>query len=96
MAPSMAIMPVSGSQICGFLPEYQGEIVDINPGFGDVLVGYTGTSAVSVGALYGTLVAPRAKVTVENGVSLLGAIFAGTVEVHQDSAVVHYPFNSHG
>jgi hypothetical protein len=70
-----------------------GEIVDLNPGFGDILVGYTGTNAVSVGALYGTLVAPRAKVTVENGISLIGAIFAGTVEVHQDSAVIHYPFN---
>lgn len=70
-----------------------GEIVDINPGFGDVLLGYTGTSAINVGAFYGTIVAPRARVTVLNGKVILGAIFAGSVEIHQDSAVLHYPFN---
>lgn len=70
-----------------------GEIVDITPGLGDILVGYTGTSALNLGAFHATIVAPRAKVTVLNGNVVLGAIFAQTVEIHQDSVVLHYPFN---
>lgn len=71
-----------------------GDIVDINGAvIGDTLIGYTGNFPVTLGAFYGTIVAPNARVVVANGVSALGAIFASSVEVHQDSAVVHHPFN---
>ena len=71
-----------------------GELVDVDPAVhGDVLVGYSGTTAVTTSAFQATLVAPNAKVSVANGVSFLGAIFAASVEAHQDSFVAHFPFN---
>jgi len=71
-----------------------GTISDTNASIiGDTLIGYLGTQAISVNTVYGTVVAPRAKVTVANQNWVFGAIFASTIEVHQDSGVMHYPFN---
>ncbi|HVY25302.1 MAG TPA: trypsin-like serine protease [Polyangiaceae bacterium] len=71
-----------------------GDIVDTNGAIiGDNLIGYTGTSPVTFSSFYGTIVAPNAKVSVANGISGIGAIFAASVEVHQDSAVILFPFN---
>jgi hypothetical protein len=93
---------VSVDTSCGPARIFVKSLMTINNGWlidtdttiqGDILVGYTGSIAVSPGVFSGTLVAPKAKVSVANAVFFRGAIFALTVEVHQGSTLLHFPFN---
>lgn len=72
----------------------QGPVTDAAGGFPNLFVGYLGSSAVFLQSqLRGTLVAPSAAVDLSTASGLVeGGLFARTIRIQPETAVIHRPY----